>query len=109
MRARRHTDTHTHTHTHTHTAPVFGPLAWELPPQTGVLPDGPDRYKHFARLLLEGKVVNGFSALAPWLNDRPTMLARTWATPKVRKRARQHAQREREGEGEGEGERCPLV
>jgi len=65
------------------TAPLYGPLAWELPPQTGPLPDGPDRYKHFARLLLDGKVVPGFASLAPWLNDRPSMLARTWATPKV--------------------------
>eukprot|EP00277_Geminigera_cryophila_P032692 CAMPEP_0173124784 /NCGR_PEP_ID=MMETSP1102-20130122/55925_1 /TAXON_ID=49646 /ORGANISM="Geminigera sp., Strain Caron Lab Isolate" /LENGTH=1042 /DNA_ID=CAMNT_0014033323 /DNA_START=324 /DNA_END=3453 /DNA_ORIENTATION=+ len=65
------------------TAPLFGQHGWELPPQTGPLPDGPDRYKHFARLLLDGKVLPGFAILSPWLNDRPSMLARTWATPKV--------------------------
>ena len=64
-------------------APLFGPYGWELPPQTGPLPEGPDRYKHFARLLLDGKVVSGFEVLAPWLNDRPSLVLRTWATPKV--------------------------
>ena len=54
-----------------------------MPPQTGPLPEGPDRYKHFARLLLDGKVVSGFEVLAPWLNDRPSLVLRTWATPKV--------------------------
>ena len=29
------------------------------------------------------QVLPGFKALAPWLNDRPSMLLRSWATPKV--------------------------
>jgi len=28
-------------------------------------------------------VAPGFKALAPWFNDRPSMLLRSWATPKV--------------------------
>ena len=33
------------------TAPVFSDLSWEIPPKTG-----PERLKHLAKLLLEGKV-----------------------------------------------------
>jgi len=38
-------------------APLYGPRNWDLPPQTVPLPPGPELYKQFARLLLEGKVI----------------------------------------------------
>ncbi len=37
---------------------------------------GPERYKHFAKLLLEGRVISGFKDFSEWLTDRPTMLTR---------------------------------
>jgi hypothetical protein len=65
------TPAHTH-HLHhalpavTGTAPLFGPFAWELPALTGTLPEGPDRYKQFARLLLDGKVVRARQPSLPF-------------------------------------------
>lgn len=64
-------------------SPLYGPLNWDLPPQTMPLPPGPELYKQFARLLLEGKVLASFQVFLPWLSDRPALLTRSWSQQKA--------------------------
>ena len=43
--------------------PIFGPRRWELPVQEIEFPESQNRYKWFARFLLEGAVISGFAAI----------------------------------------------
>jgi ATP-dependent RNA helicase DHX37/DHR1 len=53
---------------------TFGPRNWVLPLQDVAFPEGIERVRHFARLLLDGSVVQSLVALRPFLAARPSAL-----------------------------------
>uniref|UniRef100_A0A2K6GTL9 Activating signal cointegrator 1 complex subunit 3 n=1 Tax=Propithecus coquereli TaxID=379532 RepID=A0A2K6GTL9_PROCO len=52
---------------------------WPGPPAAVDFPQGIDRYKHFARFLLEGQVCRGLAAYQGCLLSSPSTMLKTWA------------------------------
>lgn len=57
----------------------FGPKSWQVPPQELEYPAGLDRYKWFAKFLLEGKVIPAFAKFVPFLLCPPVTMIKSWA------------------------------
>lgn len=58
---------------------TFGPRSWEIPAQELDFPAGLERYKWFARFLLEGKVVSCLKPFVPFLLCAPVTMVKSWA------------------------------
>lgn len=58
---------------------TFGSRSWQIPSQELDYPAGIDRYKWFARFLLEGKVIPKFAEFVPFLLSAPATMIKTWA------------------------------
>ena len=62
-----------------HMTCTFGPRSWQIPAQEIEYPAGLDRYKWFARFLLEGKVVAALAKFVPFLLYAPVTMIKSWA------------------------------
>ena len=62
-----------------HMTCTFGPKSWQVPPQELEYPTGLDRYKWFARFLLDGKVTPEFSKFVPFLLSAPVTMIKSWS------------------------------
>ncbi|NXX92661.1 DHX37 helicase, partial [Centropus bengalensis] len=62
-----------------HRPSVFYRVNWELPAVEVDYPEGIDRYKYFARFLLEGKVIKSLSAYSRCLLSSPLIMLKTWS------------------------------
>lgn len=62
-----------------HRASVFYRVGWLLPAVQVDFPEGVDRYKHFARFLLEGQVFRKLAAYRSCLLSSPSTMLKTWA------------------------------
>ncbi|XP_003461675.2 probable ATP-dependent RNA helicase DHX37 [Cavia porcellus] len=62
-----------------HRASVFYRVGWPLPAIQVDFPEGIDRYKHFARFLLEGQVFRKLAAFRDCLLSSPSTMLKTWA------------------------------
>uniref|UniRef100_G1SUG5 DEAH-box helicase 37 n=1 Tax=Oryctolagus cuniculus TaxID=9986 RepID=G1SUG5_RABIT len=62
-----------------HRASVFYRVGWPLPAVQVDFPEGVDRYKHFARFLLEGQVFRKLAAYRSCLLSSPSTMLKTWA------------------------------
>ncbi|EHH66832.1 hypothetical protein EGM_03889 [Macaca fascicularis] len=64
-----------------HRASVFYRVGWPLPAIEVDFPEGIDRYKHFARFLLEGQVFRKLASYQSCLLSSPSTMLKTWARP----------------------------
>ncbi|NWH71165.1 DHX37 helicase, partial [Piaya cayana] len=62
-----------------HRPSVFYRVGWQLPAVEVDYPEGIDRYKYFARFLLEGKVIEKLSAYSRCLLSSPLIMLKTWS------------------------------
>ncbi|XP_049625154.1 probable ATP-dependent RNA helicase DHX37 [Suncus etruscus] len=62
-----------------HRTSVFYRIGWPLPAVQVEFPDGIDRYKHFARFLLEGQVFSKLASFCGSLLSSPGTMLKTWA------------------------------
>ncbi|XP_062487606.1 probable ATP-dependent RNA helicase DHX37 [Pezoporus occidentalis] len=62
-----------------HRPSVFHRVSWELPAVEVDYPEGIDRYKYFARFLLEGKVIKKLKSYSQCLLSSPLIMLKTWA------------------------------
>ncbi|XP_037367217.1 probable ATP-dependent RNA helicase DHX37 isoform X1 [Talpa occidentalis] len=62
-----------------HRPSIFYRVGWPLPAAQVDFPEGIDRYKHFARFLLEGQVFRRLAAFQGCLLSRPSTMLKTWA------------------------------
>ncbi|XP_037600207.1 probable ATP-dependent RNA helicase DHX37 isoform X2 [Cebus imitator] len=62
-----------------HRASVFYRVGWPLPAIEVDFPEGIDRYKHFARFLLEGQVFCKLASYQGCLLSSPSTMLKTWA------------------------------
>ncbi|XP_042193305.1 probable ATP-dependent RNA helicase DHX37 [Callorhinchus milii] len=62
-----------------HRASTFYRVGWQLPAVEMDYPEGLDRFKHFAKFLLEGKVIKKFASYTSCLLSSPAVLLKTWA------------------------------
>ncbi|KAG8514999.1 putative ATP-dependent RNA helicase DHX37, partial [Galemys pyrenaicus] len=62
-----------------HRPSVFYRIGWLLPAVQVDFPEGIDRYKHFARFLLEGQVFRRLATFQGCLLSRPSTMLKTWA------------------------------
>lgn len=62
-----------------HMTCTFGPRSWQIPAQELEYPSGLERYKWFARFLLEGKVIPGLQWFVPFLLSAPATMIKSWA------------------------------
>ncbi|NXO03249.1 DHX37 helicase, partial [Rhinopomastus cyanomelas] len=62
-----------------HRPSVFYRVGWQLPAVEVDYPEGIDRYKYFARFLLEGKVVEKLSSYSRCLLSSPLIMLKTWS------------------------------
>nr|XP_024652197.1 probable ATP-dependent RNA helicase DHX37 [Macaca nemestrina] len=62
-----------------HRASVFYRVGWPLPAIEVDFPEGIDRYKHFARFLLEGQVFRKLASYQSCLLSSPSTMLKTWA------------------------------
>ncbi|KAK2538102.1 hypothetical protein Q9966_005863 [Columba livia] len=62
-----------------HRPSVFHRVSWELPAVEVDYPEGIDRYKYFARFLLEGKVIEKLSSYSQCLLSSPLIMLKTWS------------------------------
>ncbi|XP_069817056.1 probable ATP-dependent RNA helicase DHX37 [Dendropsophus ebraccatus] len=62
-----------------HRQSTFYRCGWQLPAVEVDYPEGLERYKYFARFLLEGKVIEKLSAYTNILLSNPTTMLKTWA------------------------------
>ncbi|XP_075852553.1 putative ATP-dependent RNA helicase DHX37 isoform X1 [Microcebus murinus] len=62
-----------------HRASTFYRVGWPLPAVQVDFPQGIDRYKHFARFLLEGQVCRRLAAYRGCLLSGPSTMLKTWA------------------------------
>ncbi|XP_069353429.1 probable ATP-dependent RNA helicase DHX37 isoform X2 [Eulemur rufifrons] len=62
-----------------HRASTFYRVGWPLPAVQVDFPQGIDRYKYFARFLLEGQVCRGLAAYQGCLLSSPSTMLKTWA------------------------------
>ncbi|XP_070618215.1 probable ATP-dependent RNA helicase DHX37 isoform X2 [Erythrolamprus reginae] len=66
-------------HVRCHRPSVFYRVSWPLPAVEVDYPEGLDRFKHFARFLLEGKVVKLLAAYSRCLLSNPVTMLKTWS------------------------------
>ncbi|NXS38396.1 DHX37 helicase, partial [Pomatostomus ruficeps] len=62
-----------------HRPSVFYRVGWQLPAVEVDYPEGIDRYKLFARFLLEGKVIKKLGAYSQCLLSSPLIMLKTWS------------------------------
>ncbi|NXE72018.1 DHX37 helicase, partial [Cochlearius cochlearius] len=62
-----------------HRPSVFYRVSWQLPAVEVDYPEGIDRYKYFARFLLEGKVIEQLSSYSRCLLSSPLIMLKTWS------------------------------
>ncbi|XP_054568676.1 probable ATP-dependent RNA helicase DHX37 [Eptesicus fuscus] len=62
-----------------HRDSVFYRVGWPLPAVQVDFPEGLDRYKHFARFLLEGQVFPRLASFQACLLSSPSTMLKTWA------------------------------
>lgn len=62
-----------------HFTSTYGPHAWQMPAVQLEYPAGLDRYKWFAKFLLEGKVVPGMAKYSRTLLSSPSTMVKFWA------------------------------
>ncbi|XP_059683552.1 probable ATP-dependent RNA helicase DHX37 [Gavia stellata] len=62
-----------------HRPSVFYRVSWQLPAVEVDYPEGIDRYKYFARFLLEGKVIKKLSSYSQCLLSSPLIMLKTWS------------------------------
>ncbi|XP_074015677.1 probable ATP-dependent RNA helicase DHX37 [Numenius arquata] len=62
-----------------HRPSVFYRVSWQLPAVEVDYPEGIDRYKYFARFLLEGKVIEKLSSYSRYLLSSPLIMLKTWS------------------------------
>ncbi|ELK26435.1 Putative ATP-dependent RNA helicase DHX37 [Myotis davidii] len=63
-----------------HRDSVFYRVGWPLPAVQVDFPEGLDRYKHFARFLLEGQVFPRLASYQACLLSSPSTMLKTWAS-----------------------------
>jgi len=62
-----------------HMSCTFGTRVWQIPSQELDYPAGLERYKWFARFLLEGKVVPKLQKYVPFLLGTPSSMVKAWS------------------------------
>ncbi|CAI9590865.1 unnamed protein product [Staurois parvus] len=62
-----------------HRTSTFYRVGWQLPAVLIDYPDGLDRYRYFAKFLLEGKVVKKLGSYTKILLSSPTTMLKSWA------------------------------
>ncbi|NXI45676.1 DHX37 helicase, partial [Galbula dea] len=62
-----------------HRPSVFYRVGWQLPAVEVDYPEGIERYKYFARFLLEGKVIEELSSYSRCLLSSPLIMLKTWS------------------------------
>ena len=62
-----------------HMSCSFGPRSWQIPAQELDYPSGLEKFKWFARFLLEGKVEPSLTGFVPFLLSSPTTMLKSWA------------------------------
>nr|XP_056715451.1 probable ATP-dependent RNA helicase DHX37 [Euleptes europaea] len=62
-----------------HRPSVFYRIGWQLPAVEVDYPEGIDRYKYFAKFLLEGKVFKKLGSFARCLLSNPVTMLKTWS------------------------------
>lgn len=62
---------------------TFGPRRWALRPSDLPFPDGPDRYRYFARFLLEGIVCPQLLQYVDNLKNKPEIMNKPWVKERV--------------------------
>ncbi|XP_035196885.1 probable ATP-dependent RNA helicase DHX37 [Oxyura jamaicensis] len=62
-----------------HRPSVFYRASWQLPAVEVDYPEGIDRYKYFARFLLEGKVIEKLDSYKRCLLSSPLIMLKTWS------------------------------
>ncbi|NXK54391.1 DHX37 helicase, partial [Chauna torquata] len=62
-----------------HRPSVFYRVSWQLPAVEVDYPEGIDRYKYFARFLLEGKVIEKLGSYKQCLLSSPLIMLKTWS------------------------------
>uniref|UniRef100_A0A8B9SBH4 Activating signal cointegrator 1 complex subunit 3 n=1 Tax=Apteryx owenii TaxID=8824 RepID=A0A8B9SBH4_APTOW len=62
-----------------HRPSVFYRVSWQLPAVEVDYPEGIDRYKYFARFLLEGKVIEKLASYSQCLLSSPLIMLKTWS------------------------------
>ncbi|KFV76813.1 putative ATP-dependent RNA helicase DHX37, partial [Struthio camelus australis] len=62
-----------------HRPSVFYRVNWQLPAVEVDYPEGIDRYKYFARFLLEGKVIEKLASYSQCLLSSPLIMLKTWS------------------------------
>ncbi|NXD77212.1 DHX37 helicase, partial [Halcyon senegalensis] len=62
-----------------HRPSVFYRVSWQLPAVEVDYPEGIDRYKYFARFLLEGKVIEKLGSYSRCLLSSPLIMLKTWS------------------------------
>jgi ATP-dependent RNA helicase DHX37/DHR1 len=61
------------------TATIAGPQNWALPASEQSFPLGPDRFRWFARFLLDGEVLPEMSAMSAYWVSKPVNLVKPWS------------------------------
>ena len=59
---------------------TFGPYEWPISPTELIYPEGLERYKYFAKFLLEGDVVPLFKSYCKQLLSSPSIIIKSWAS-----------------------------
>uniref|UniRef100_A0A673VE54 DEAH-box helicase 37 n=1 Tax=Suricata suricatta TaxID=37032 RepID=A0A673VE54_SURSU len=80
-----------------HRASVFYRVGWPLPAVQVDFPEGIDRYKHFARFLLEGQVFPKLASHRSCLLSSPSTMLKTWARSGLAGRVRWRRRRGERG------------
>ncbi|XP_043571745.1 probable ATP-dependent RNA helicase DHX37 [Chiloscyllium plagiosum] len=62
-----------------HQKSTFFRVGWQLPAVEVDYPEGLDRYKYFAKFLLEGAVIKKLGPYASYLLSSPSTMLKTWA------------------------------
>ncbi|XP_078083166.1 putative ATP-dependent RNA helicase DHX37 [Mustelus asterias] len=62
-----------------HRGSTFFRIGWQLPAVEVQYPEGLDRYKYFAKFLLEGAVIKRFGSYVSCLLSSPSTMLKTWA------------------------------
>ncbi|XP_010011598.1 PREDICTED: probable ATP-dependent RNA helicase DHX37 [Nestor notabilis] len=62
-----------------HRPSVFYRVSWQLPAVEVDYPEGIDRYKYFARFLLEGQVIKKLKSYSQCLLSSPLIMLKTWS------------------------------
>ena len=66
-----------------HMSGVFGELRWPLNPVDLPYPETSDRYRYFARFLLEGEIFPALAKYTAQLKNKPAILNKPWSKARV--------------------------